>query len=428
MYDTIKRSDNGLKMRIQVLLALHGNMGRLIMSQWLRKNGVLTLQASEWNELTQILRQLFQARNSAPNKGFDLQYVSEPLRTELQNINEMRNPSFVMVVDVGLLDLSTDIWKEQLNFLDKYSGKAKFAWMLNHDTSNAVKMELRRKGHALMVNKPLYKAKMIHILEAVIKERNLELQRRSLNARSTAKEGDLHECLEIDSSQFDTASSDDSDMAEISSSKSTSASPHGEKQSESLANPCSSKYQTVNNCLVELVQQFPKENKLREKDTQEIVPNIHNTEDKESELHYTREISISTEPESKNPGYEEQHTSSCSKEQGRLYSSKAVNAQKSLEGLRILLAEDTPVLQRVATIMLEKMGATVTAVGDGLQAVDALNCLFNSEESRRELYEKDAYSSSQRENWDRPSFDLILMDCQVSSRGEKEIVYIKHVY
>lgn len=378
------------------------------MSQWLRKHGVFTLEASEWNELTQILRQLFQCRNSARTKGFDIQYVSEPLRTELQNINEMRNPSFVMVVDIGLLDLSTDIWKEQLNFLDKYSGKAKFAWMLNHDTSNVVKMELRRKGHVLMVNRPLYKAKMVQILEAVIKERNLELQRRSLNVRSRAKEDDSHECLEIDSSQFETASSDDSDMAEISSSKSTSASPNGEK--ERMAKPCSSKYQAVNNCLVELVQEFPKENKLRVKETQLTVPNIHNMEDGESELDHTREASIPMEPDQ-----EKQHASSCSKEQGSFSASKAVNAQKSLEGLRILLAEDTPVLQRVATIMLEKMGAAVTAVGDGLQTVDALNSAFNTEESRREPYSKDAYSSSQKENWDRPSFDLILMDCQVSS-------------
>ncbi|KAF3440315.1 hypothetical protein FNV43_RR18599 [Rhamnella rubrinervis] len=391
-----------------VLLALHGSVGRLIMSQWLRKNGLSTLEASEWNELTQILRQLFQGRNSARNKGFDMLFsANEPLRAELHNIYEMRNPYFVMVVDIGLLDLSTDIWKEQLNFLDKYCGKVKFAWMLNHDTSNAIKMELRRKGHVLMVNKPLYKTKMIQILDAVIKERNVELQRRSSNVRTTIKEGDSHECVEIDSSQFDTGSSDDSDVAEMNSSNSTTAFQIGDQQRERMANPCSSKYQTVNNCLVELTQQqYPKEAHLREKDTQNIGSNTHNAEDRETKLLTIGEASISTEPEPKDSGCQEQHmVSSCSKEQGGFSSTKAVNAQKSLEGLRILLAEDTPVLQRVATIMLEKMGAAVTAVGDGQQAVEALNWLYSAEESTRESYSE--------ETWDPPSFDLILMDCQM---------------
>jgi len=49
---------------MQVLLALHGNMSRLITSKWLQKNGVVTMEASEWNGLTQILKELFQAKTS----------------------------------------------------------------------------------------------------------------------------------------------------------------------------------------------------------------------------------------------------------------------------------------------------------------------------------------------------------------------------
>ena len=131
---------------MQVLLALHGKMDGLIMSQWLHKIGVFTLEASEWNELTQILQELFRAKSSVRDNGFDAQSsLSERLKAKLLKIQDMVNPVFIIAVDIGLLDLSTDIWKEQINFLDNYFGKAKFAWMLYHDTSNAVKMELRRK-------------------------------------------------------------------------------------------------------------------------------------------------------------------------------------------------------------------------------------------------------------------------------------------
>ena len=99
-----------------------------------------------------------------------------------------------MSLTLGLLDLSTDIWKDQINFLDNFSGKAKFAWMLNHDTSNAIKMELRKKGHFLMVNKPLYKAKMIH---------NDSYSGNWHQAvRMLQEDGGMHECLGIDSTHF----------------------------------------------------------------------------------------------------------------------------------------------------------------------------------------------------------------------------------
>lgn len=310
------------------------------MSKWLRKNGVFNVQASEWNELTQILRELFLGKNSSRHKGFEGQYsLSENLRADLVSINEMRSPYFVMVVDIALLDLSTEIWKEQLNFLDKYSGKAKFAWVLNHDTSNAVKMELRRRGHVSMVNKPLYKAKMVQLLEAVIKERSLETQKRS------------HECLEIDPTQFETGSSDESDVPEPGSSNKN-------------ANPfqIETKYQAVKNCLVELTHVHPNDERggLGKK--------------------------------------EQENRTAQTQQQQQQHQGNSLSAHKSLQGLRILIAEDTPVLQRVATIMLEKMGASVTAVGDGLQAVEILNA-----------------EQSCSSDGSTKLFDLILMDCQVSN-------------
>lgn len=400
---------------MQVLLALHGRMGRLIMSQWLHKIGVFTLEASEWNELTQILQELFCARKSVHDNGFDAQCsVSERLKAKLLKIKDMANPVFIIVVDIGLLNLSTDIWKEQLNFLNNYFGKAKFAWMVYHDTSNAIKMELRRKANVLMVNKPLYKAKMIHILEAVIKETNLEQQKKSSNALRITKEGDLHECLEIDATHFDTASSDDSDLSEMGGPNSVKGFHTGEKQREGIRKPCSLGYKTINNCLEEFTPVYSKENDSTKRDPCQIRLNSHDVKDDEEPKCCTKEASFSIEPQCENAECKGRNlVSSCPTQQGNLYSSKAVNEQKSLEGLRIMLAEDNPVLQRVATIMLEKMGAVVIAVGDGLQAVDSLNCMINAEDCGRESLFEERNTRSQTEIKDSPPYDLILMDCQV---------------
>ncbi|KAM1479637.1 hypothetical protein ACFX2I_026892 [Malus domestica] len=395
------------KKNVVVLLALHGSMGRLIMSQWLRKKGVFTLATSEWNELTQILRELFHSRNSSHKNSFEKQYsLSESLRGEIRNTRDMRNPAFVMVVDIGLLDLSTDIWKEQLNFLDKYSGKANFAWMLNHDTSNAVKMELRRKGYVLMVNKPMYKAKMVHILETVMTERDLDTQRRSATSlTNSTKEGDLHECLEIDSTHFYVpSSSDDSDISEKNDSNSENTSHVEEKQRDGIMKPSSPQCQAVNSCLVELTSVCSKDNNSRKEDT----------EDTEHKAMSNNQASHATKSQCENSEVQEHRSiTSSPKENGCSYKSRTTNQQKSLEGVRILLAEDTPVLQRVATIMLEKMGATVIAVADGLQAVDALNCVNKSEDCRKEFHSKDGDTNLDNQTWGFRPFDLILMDCQM---------------
>jgi signal transduction histidine kinase/DNA-binding response OmpR family regulator len=61
-------------------------------------------------------------------------------------------------------------------------------------------------------------------------------------------------------------------------------------------------------------------------------------------------------------------------------------APSSASGMKILLAEDNPVNQRVTTYLLHKLGAQVRCVGNGVEAVQAL---------RDETY------------------DLVLMDCQM---------------
>lgn len=379
---------------MQVLLALHGNMGRSVTSKWLQKNGVVTMEASEWNGLTQILRVLFHARSSAHNNGFDANYsLHDSLKSKLLSIQELRKPVFVIAVDIGLLDLSTDIWKEQLNFLHKYFGRAKFVWILNHDSSNTIKMELCKKGHTLTVSRPLYKTKMIHVLEAIIKERNDELQKRNMTtSRAAMKEGDLHESLEIDYTQCDVASSDGSDISEMGGSNPVSDS--GDKQRKKIVRSDPSSQHQTNN-LDGLTNEHMEENNPRKEELCQTSLKSNNVT--------ANAISGAQGEDSK---YSEARRASSS--------SKVVNGKKSLEGVRILLAEDTPVIQRVATIMLEKMGATVVAVGDGQQAVDALNGMTGVEDCRRESLLKERNTRSpQTEILSCPPYDLILMDCQV---------------
>ncbi|CAD5318779.1 unnamed protein product [Arabidopsis thaliana] len=351
------------KYGLVVMLSMYGSTARMITSKWLRKHGIATVEASDWNELTQIIRDLLET--GSRDNSFDSQHnISDPLRAELSNIVEIKNPVFVIVVDIGVLDLTTNIWKEQLNYLDRFSNKAKFAWLLKHDTSNTVKTELRRKGHVMMVNKPLYKAKMIQILEAVIKNRKRGLCNDLRNRGNGSDES--HDCLEIDPTQFDTCSSDDSSETS------------GEKQ---VDKPSTLHSPVLKNYLIDATT--------------------------------SNDDSTSASMTQKNPEEEDW--------KDRLYSGIALDGknQKSLEGIRILLAEDTPVLQRVATIMLEKMGATVTAVWDGQQAVDSLNYKsINAQaptEEHKSFEEETANKVTTRETSLRNSspYDLILMDCQM---------------
>ncbi|KAL1191939.1 Histidine kinase 1 [Cardamine amara subsp. amara] len=354
------------KYGLVVLLSMYGSTARRITSKWLRKHGIATVEASDWNELTQIIRDLLET--GSRDNSFDSQHnIADSLRAELSTIQEIENPVFVIMVDIGVLDLTTDIWKEQLNYLDRFSGKAKFAWLLKHDTSNTVKTELRRKGHVMMVNKPLYKAKMIQILEAVIKNRKRGLCNGIRNRGNGSDES--HDCLEIDPTHYDTCSSDDSSE--------TSGEKEGDKpvKSSTLLSP------VLKNYLIDTT----------------------NRNDDSTSASMTRKNTEEEDWKDRN---------------NRLYSGIALDGKnpKSLEGIRILLAEDTPVLQRVATIMLEKMGATVTAVGDGQQAVDLLNFRsINAQDSTQEQKSSEEETNVNPQSSSRYSspYDLILMDCQM---------------
>lgn len=175
-----------------------------------------------------------------------------------------------------------------------------------------------------------------------------------------------HDCLEIDPTQFDPCSSDESS---------------GEKQVDKTVKPSTLHSSVLKNYLIDAT----------------------NSNDDSTYASMTH----------KNPEEEDW--------KDRLYSGIALDGknQKSLEGIRILLAEDTLVLQRLATIMLEKMGATVTAVGDGQQVVDALNSgsIYAQDPTQEhKLSEEDTTKNiinPQSSFQNSSPYDLILMDCQV---------------
>ena len=76
-------------------------------------------------------------------------------------------------------------------------------------------------------------------------------------------------------------------------------------------------------------------------------------------------------------------------EREELVSSAAIQSVKSTRSLRILVAEDNPINQRVASSLLEKRGHTVTIAENG-------NCVL--------------------ESLDQEQFDIILMDCQMPEK------------
>jgi CheY-like chemotaxis protein len=71
---------------------------------------------------------------------------------------------------------------------------------------------------------------------------------------------------------------------------------------------------------------------------------------------------------------------------GQAPSAVPLQAAESPEKVRVLLAEDNPVNQKVATLMLQKLGLEVDVVATGVEALDALIGV---------------------------SYDLVLMDCQM---------------
>uniref|UniRef100_A0A7N0V0U9 histidine kinase n=1 Tax=Kalanchoe fedtschenkoi TaxID=63787 RepID=A0A7N0V0U9_KALFE len=358
-----------------VLLALSGGLSRQILSNWLKKNGVTTWEASDWNQLMDILSYNVPPYRGITRCGIDGGQALSGAGTDRTRSNIASN--FIVVIDITLLDLKTDIWKEQLNHLSKFMDKANFAWMLNHDTSNIVKIALRQQGHVLTVNKPLYQGKVTQIFEAVMKKRIAHPHNQNADAEKTkTTEEGLQQCFEIDYAHSDTGSSDGSEKSEPKSS--SCAFENGDKQFRMITSLENLKYPMFKDGSLELNRVSTKEGNETTKDMADISHKLQGNEGIELEC-------------------------------------DLVDKQKPLEGLCILLAEDTVVLQRVATIMLEKMGATVNVVEDGLQAVNAFKSMFNENMSARQFSEQERSMEIHQNtiSFNTPSYDLILMDCQM---------------
>ncbi|CAA7406965.1 unnamed protein product [Spirodela intermedia] len=85
---------------------------------------------------------------------------------------------------------------------------------------------------------------------------------------------------------------------------------------------------------------------------------------------------------------------------------------KPLSGLRVLIAEDNPVLRRLTSATLSRLGATAESCENGREAVELVRRTM-----RGEWFREDGGVEKQRQQsgWflRRPPFDIIFMDCEM---------------
>lgn len=87
--------------------------------------------------------------------------------------------------------------------------------------------------------------------------------------------------------------------------------------------------------------------------------------------------------------------------------------KRTLEGLSVLLVEDQVLLQVLGTKILKGLGATVSVVNNGVQAVEAMTSMIAGEKAKREAEAANVQEGSILETSVFPHYDLILMDCKV---------------
>ena len=125
---------------------------------WALKGCFLIWEGNKWNKLIHTLKEIYKSTYKLCAK-LDIQAH----KSRLDNHRRSKDVSFVIVTDIGILNLRTDICNGPLNFLDTFNRMENISSILNHNT---IKIELQRRVHLLMVNGPSYMAKMIQTIEA----------------------------------------------------------------------------------------------------------------------------------------------------------------------------------------------------------------------------------------------------------------------
>lgn len=535
-----------------VLLALKDDIGRLKMSQWLYANGIQSYETSNWNEIPEILSrevdclyhpglqtkdtvQLESILNhgvsvnefGCTNLKEDSMVANEASVIHHSFVNQYSKYQFFVVIDTKILDTDMNSWKAQVSHLSKYHRTVKFAWLLNHDTSTTVKLELRRMGHYITVNRPLYKSKLIQTLTTMIEDTTYQLEKMSTGSGSPNLQLDTQDSVNIQSPIIPTRKgpSDyflDKDgynsaedyrkgssrnlcptiPASISAPRSLNSSAMAMKEGRNFIPYPMKEYNGLKMASQTLTKSEDEKGSPAKKcrydyshnriDTDDFCMNtgsiaspeshsgicndeshgdmdqiktllvnsiskqynghafniqmaskVNNNPQSEglpcdvscvpacptfSSIGFTGSVPYKIESKeqlSPHPSSSDDNGSpNCIKNQMpskefqnppvRVPPSHGISSEKPLKGIHILLAEDTPVLQRVASVMLEKMGATLVAVGDGLQVVDALNSAYKVGDSDKLTSTcKTKNSGKQMMSADSPPFDLVLMDCQM---------------
>ncbi|EFJ23117.1 hypothetical protein SELMODRAFT_104037 [Selaginella moellendorffii] len=249
----------------------------------------------------------------------------------------------LVVLDTRLLPANLEALTDHLNALNNFSKRgALVSWVLNHDTPASVKMRIRDKGYSIMVNKPLYKSKLFMLLKSLVGTLpdsfcfipGLQWKDGILGLRNTS----------VDYAQ-DTIW-------------------YGKEPPKALER-LSKRMDLILGEVASHVSQ-----KTHCGDDEDGFSSTRGSQDIS---HRAMELKEYTDEERKEP-------------------------RASLTGIHILLAEDTPVIQKVAVVLLKKLGATVVAVADGQAAVEAW---------------KGSLKDQAVVDEERKPFDLILMDCQM---------------
>ncbi|XP_024539587.1 histidine kinase 1 isoform X1 [Selaginella moellendorffii] len=336
--------------QFKVLIGMKGMKLRSFLTDWVAEQRLDVSSTEDWNSLI------------------------EHMDKELPDSESSKK--LLVVLDTRLLPANLEALTDHLNALNNFSKRgALVSWVLNHDTPASVKMRIRDKGYSIMANKPLYKSKLFMLLKSLVgtlpdsfcfipglqwKDGILGLRNTSVDyAQDTIWYGkEPPKALERLSKRMDLI------LGEVASH--VSQKTHCGDDEDGFSSTRGS--QDISHRAMELKEYTDEEGK---------------------EVELAAKIQPAPCVSSKIPPVAPKTPATVE---------QTVKPRASLTGIHILLAEDTPVIQKVAVVLLKKLGATVVAVADGQAAVEAW---------------KGSLKDHAVVDEERKPFDLILMDCQM---------------